>query len=187
MHSIFRVLLLATYAAAISKFDLNIKLDGEGLHRTLSLTVPEQILNSSAILKWDITPDFYVDVYELERRHFQFRIDNGDSLFIDIEVPADRARFHTLSLNLHQTAITVPFHLRYQPPSFDHRTTAEILIPSPGIEFLRTDGKVRFVSGDPFFVSIPVGNAHDKAVVTFSTIATTMFGSFIFLRALYKK
>ena len=67
MHSIFRVLLLATYAAAISKFDLNIKLDGEGLHRTLSLTVPEQILNSSTILKWDITPDFYVDVYELER------------------------------------------------------------------------------------------------------------------------
>ena len=40
------------------------------------------------------------------RRNFQFRIDNGDALFIDIEVPADRAKFHTLSLNLHQTAIT---------------------------------------------------------------------------------
>ena len=117
----FYFLLLSTYASAISKFDLNTKLDGKGLHRTLSLTVPEEILNSSAILKWDITPDFYVDVYELERlselyfwlkkniffrRNFQFRIDNGDALFIDIEVPADRAKFHTLSLNLHQTAIT---------------------------------------------------------------------------------
>ena len=120
----FYFLLLSTYASAISKFDLNTKLDGKGLHRTLSLTVPEEILNSSAILKWDITPDFYVDVYELERlselyfwneknifyrRNFQFRIDNGDSLFIDIEVPADRAKFHTLSLNLHQTAITGKF------------------------------------------------------------------------------
>ena len=38
----------------------------------------------SALLKWEVTPDFYVDVYELKRLGFQFRVDDGETPFIEI-------------------------------------------------------------------------------------------------------
>jgi len=38
----------------------------------------------SALLKWEVTPDFYVDVYELKRKGFQFRVDDGKTQFIEI-------------------------------------------------------------------------------------------------------
>jgi hypothetical protein len=47
--------------------DFKMSANGEGLHRSFDLEISNYMLNSSALLKWDITPDFYVDVFELER------------------------------------------------------------------------------------------------------------------------
>ena len=71
--------------------------------------------SDSALLKWSITPDFYVDVYQLKRLGFDFRVDDGESDFIEIEEPAHRSKFHQLSLNIDRLNCSVPFHLRYQP------------------------------------------------------------------------
>jgi len=57
---------------------------GQGLHRQLNITLPPDRQSSTALLSWQITPDFYVDVYELQRKKFQFRVDDGETKFIDI-------------------------------------------------------------------------------------------------------
>ena len=57
---------------------------GQGLHRQLNITLSPDRHSSTALLSWQITPDFYVDVYELQRRKFQFRVDDGETKFIDI-------------------------------------------------------------------------------------------------------
>jgi len=160
---------------------------GEGLHRTLNLQIKDFTLNSNALLKWDITPDFYLDVYELERRHFQFRVDNDQTKFIDIEIPAHHASFHHLSLNIQKESISVPFHLRYQPASNDNRDEAEILVPSPEIHLIQPNGEFYVLEGDPFYVLIPIGNQKYLPLVDISTLFTVTFGALLFLRELFAK
>jgi len=162
--------------------DFSLSISGSGLHRSLHVTIPAN--STSALLKWDITPDFYVDVYELDRQKFEFRVDDDDTKFIDIESPAHRSEFHRLSLNVERKSVTVPFHLRYQPPSDDDRDEAEILVPSPQLEVMTSSG-LRFLEGDPFYVTIPVGNTRHLPLVTFSTVFTVLTGSLFFLRALF--
>ena len=58
-----------------------IRVTGQGYHRKLEI---ELEANPNALLKWEITPDFYVDVYELKRLGFEFRIDGGQTPFIEI-------------------------------------------------------------------------------------------------------
>ena len=135
--------------------DFSLSISGSGLHRSLHVTIPAN--STSALLKWDITPDFYVDVYELDRhankisiywhffisfrvqiaahfsaskgkkcqshiknlsrkyvhpqhyrfrQKFEFRVDDDDTKFIDIESPAHRSEFHRLSLNVERKSVT---------------------------------------------------------------------------------
>jgi len=181
------LLLLHCAAAQATKRDFTISIDGAGLHRFLHLQISPSILNASALLKWDITPDFYIDVYELDRLNFQFRIDNDQTKFIDIELPAHRASFHRLSLNIQGKSISVPFHLRYQPPSDDDRDEVEILVPSPQIEVLNGEDKLDVLSGDPFYIKIPVGNKKHLFIVNLSSIMTVSIASLYFLRTLFSK
>jgi len=90
----------------------SIQVIGEGFHRLLQLNLGDEM--KSALLKWEVTPDFYVDVYELKRLGFQFRVDDGKTPFIEIEEPAHRSAFHSLSLNINNPNNSIPFHLRYQ-------------------------------------------------------------------------
>jgi hypothetical protein len=116
---------------------VTINIEGMGFHRHLNVVIHDQsiIRNSNAILKWTITPDFFVDVYELKRLKFEFRIDGGNTSFIDIEKPAHHInQRHDLSLNMKTSRIVIPFHLRYQPASPDGIPYMEMLLPAPQIQ-----------------------------------------------------
>ena len=60
-------LLLLQHAHTDRRDDFSMTIDGAGLHRVVNVKIANYMLNSSVLLKWDITPDFYVDVYELDR------------------------------------------------------------------------------------------------------------------------
>ena len=90
-----------------------IRVTGQGYHRKLEIELGTTEMKN-ALLKWEITPDFYVDVYELKRLGFEFRVDGGQTPFIEIEEPSHKSSFHSLSLNIHKANNSIPFHLRYQ-------------------------------------------------------------------------
>ena len=94
-----------------------IKVTGQGYHRKLEIELGTTEMKN-ALLKWEITPDFYVDVYELKRLGFEFRVDGGQTPFIEIEEPSHKSSFHSLSLNIHKANNSIPFHLRYQVSPF---------------------------------------------------------------------
>ena len=99
-----------------------IRVIGQGYHRKLEIELGTTEMKN-ALLKWEITPDFYVDVYELKRLGFEFRVDGGQTPFIEIEEPSHKSSFHSLSLNIHKANNSIPFHLRYQVTlSEDFRT-----------------------------------------------------------------
>lgn len=94
--------------------------------------------------------------------------------------------WHTILsiINVNLTQLTVPFHLRYQPASDDNRDEAEILVPSPQIQFIKSDGDLNLLSGDPFYITIPIGNKIYLPYVNYSTLLIVTGGSLYFLRAL---
>ena len=81
--NLFRLLIII-FLYISPAFSTSFQIVGEGLHRQLNITLSEERRGSNALLSWQITPDFYVDVYELQRKKFQFRVDDGESKFIDI-------------------------------------------------------------------------------------------------------
>jgi len=68
--SCFLLLLLQHQTRSDRRDDFSMTIDGAGLHRAVNVKIANYMLNSSVLLKWDITPDFYVDVYELDRLYF---------------------------------------------------------------------------------------------------------------------
>jgi len=158
-----------------------IKISGAGLHRRLEVNLEAA---DAALLRWDITPDFYVDVYELKRLGFDFRVDDGETEFIEIEEPAHRSNFHQLSLNIKKKNSSIPFHLRYQPAIFSDTFNpyTSILVPGPELQFLHGDRELERVTEDPIEFIIPVGNRHHTKVVDFVTILAVILGTVILAR-----
>lgn len=177
----YSFLSLLTVVASFTSFEII----GKGLHRNLNITLPSNRSPSSALLTWQITPDFYVDVYELQRQRFQFRVDDGETKFIDIEIPAHQADFHSFSCNLAHSSVLIPFHVRYQPAGPYH--SSQILIPSPEVNFIQPSGEIETESGDPFYLTVPVGCTKDLFVVNFSTLFAAVFGGLYLAREIIKK
>lgn len=158
---------------------------GAGLHRQLNITLSPDRHLSTALLSWQITPDFYVDVYELQRRKFQFRVDDGETKFIDIEIPAHQAGFHSFSCNLASSSVMLPFHIRYQPAG--PHDSSEILIPSPEVNFIQPSGEIESEYGDPFYLTVPVANTKHLFLVNFSTLFAAVFGALYLAREILRK
>lgn len=113
---IFTAIFLFYCTISVTSNDLEkepIRVTGQGYHRKLEIELGTTEMKN-ALLKWEITPDFYVDVYELKRLGFEFRVDGGQTPFIEIEEPSHKSSFHSLSLNIHKANNSIPFHLRYQ-------------------------------------------------------------------------
>lgn len=171
------------FLVLLSVLDANkIQITGGGLHRRLEVQLNQP--SDSALLKWDITPDFYVDVYELKRLGFDFRVDGGETAFIEIEEPAHRSNFHQLSLNIKKTNSSIPFHLRYQPAIYSDTFNpyTSILLPGPEIQFLNGDKELGRVTEDPIEFIIPVGNKHHTKLVDLVTILTVILGTVLLTR-----
>jgi len=158
-----------------------VRVEGGGLHRRLEVQLERA---DSALLKWDITPDFYVDVYELDRLGFDFRIDDGATAFIEIEEPAHHSQFHRLSLNIKKKNCSIPFHLRYQPAVYSDTFNpyTSILLPGPELQFVAGDKQLERVTEDPIEFIIPVGNKHHAKVIDLVTILTVILGTVILAR-----
>ena len=159
-----------------------VRVEGGGLHRRLEVELDQA---NSVLLKWDITPDFYVDVYELQRLGFDFRIDDGETDFIEIEEPAHRSQFHRLSLNIAKKNCSVPFHLRYQPAVHSENTFnpyTSILLPGPELQYFVVNKQLEIVTEDPLEFIIPVGNKHHAKVIDLVTILTVILGTVILAR-----
>lgn len=174
MLTLFVTLLLALCAHCDT--DL-IWMTGTGYHRTLHVNL--RTSSEHALLKWEITPDFYVDVYELKRLGFDFRVDNGDTAFIEIEEPAHRSSFHSLSLNIQQMKSAIPFHLRYQPATYSDNTFpyASILVPAPELHFIDSNQTLTKLVGNPEAFNIPIGNRHHTVAVDVVTLLTVFLGT----------
>mgnify|MGYP006944947199 CR=1 FL=1 len=76
--------------------------------------------------------------------------------------------------------------MRYQPASDENRDEVEILVPSPQIQLIKANGDLNMFTGDPFYITVPVGNIYYLPLVNFSTLFTVTAGSLFFLRALNK-
>lgn len=165
-----------------------VQVTGEGFHRLLDLKLGSRF--ESALLKWEITPDFYIDVYELKRKGFQFRVDNGKTPFIEIEEPAHRSTFHSLSLNINNPNNSIPFHLRYQPAISAGVDSlfpyTSILIPGPSIDLILVDKSIRKISADPFEFKIPVANKSHLTIVTTTTCISLAIGTAYLINVIIK-
>lgn len=67
MRFSYLLALILQYADCDRQTEFTMSINGSGLHRLFNLEISNYKSNSYALLKWDITPDFYVDVYELDR------------------------------------------------------------------------------------------------------------------------
>jgi len=155
-----------------------IQVIGQGYHRKLEIKLGTTEMKN-ALLKWEITPDFYVDVYELKRLGFEFRIDGGQTPFIEIEEPSHKSSFHSLSLNIHKANNSIPFHLRYQPSVYsdDFYPYASILLPGPELHLIGSDLSVTKFQSDPFEFKIPAGNRNQQLIVDISTLFSVFIGT----------
>jgi len=155
-----------------------IRVTGQGYHRKLEIELGTTEMKN-ALLKWEITPDFYVDVYELKRLGFEFRVDGGQTPFIEIEEPSHKSSFHSLSLNIHKANNSIPFHLRYQPAVYSDEfyPYTSILLPGPELNLIGSDLSVTKFHADPFEFKIPAGNRNQQLLVDISTLFSVFVGT----------
>lgn len=155
-----------------------IRVTGQGYHRKLEIELGTTEIKN-ALLNWEITPDFYVDVYELKRLGFEFRVDGGQTPFIEIEEPSHKSSFHSLSLNIHKANNSIPFHLRYQPAVYsdDFYSYTSILLPGPELHLIGADLSVTKFQSDPFEFKIPAGNRNQQLLVDISTLFSVFVGT----------
>jgi hypothetical protein len=155
-----------------------IRVTGQGYHRKLEIELGTTEMKN-ALLKWEITPDFYVDVYELKRLGFEFRVDGGQTPFIEIEEPSHKSSFHSLSLNIHKANNSIPFHLRYQPAVYSDEfyPYTSILLPGPELHLIGSDLSVTKFHADPFEFKIPAGNRNQQLLVDISTLFSVFVGT----------
>lgn len=175
----FLIFVLVT--VSISVPDDPVRITGSGYHRKLQIELGDV---TNALLKWEITPDFYVDVYELKRLGFEFRIDGGQTPFIEIEEPSHKSSFHSLSLNIHQANSSIPFHLRYQPAVYsdDFFPYTSILLPGPEVNLIGGQQAVSKINLDPLEFKIPAGNRHQQLLVDISTLLSVIIGTLYLAR-----
>jgi len=178
---IFTVTFLFYCIISVASNDLEnepIRVTGQGYHRKLEIELGTTEMKN-ALLKWEITPDFYVDVYELKRLGFEFRVDGGQTPFIEIEEPSHKSSFHSLSLNIHKANNSIPFHLRYQPAVYSDEfyPYTSILLPGPELHLIGSDLSVTKFHADPFEFKIPAGNRNQQLLVDISTLFSVFVGT----------
>jgi len=178
---IFTAIFLFYCTISVTSNDLEkepIRVTGQGYHRKLEIELGTTEMKN-ALLKWEITPDFYVDVYELKRLGFEFRVDGGQTPFIEIEEPSHKSSFHSLSLNIHKANNSIPFHLRYQPAVYSDEfyPYTSILLPGPELHLIGSDLSVTKFQSDPFEFKIPAGNRNQQLLVDISTLFSVFVGT----------